>query len=40
VRELEKDVEEAQKQLGREAEKTNFFVYVLHVRYFQTTALL
>jgi hypoxanthine phosphoribosyltransferase len=33
VRELEKDVEAAQKQLGREGEKTNFFVYVLHVRY-------
>lgn len=32
VRELEKDVELAQKQLGRESEKTNFFVYVLHVR--------
>lgn len=32
VRELEKDVQEAQKQLGREGEKTNFFVYVLHVR--------
>jgi hypoxanthine phosphoribosyltransferase len=33
VRELEKDVELAQKQLGREGEKTNFFVYVLHVRH-------
>lgn len=32
VRELEKDVEQAQKQLGREGEKTNFFVFVLHVR--------
>jgi len=32
VRELEKDVELARKQLGRESEKTNFFVYVLHVR--------
>ena len=32
VRELEKDVEIAQKHLGREGEKTNFFVYVLHVR--------
>lgn len=31
VRELEKDVEIAQKQLGREGEKTNFFVFVLHV---------
>ena len=34
VRELEKDVQEAQKQLGREGEKTNFFVYVLHVRFY------
>lgn len=32
VRELQKDVETAQKQLGREGEKTNFFVFVLHVR--------
>ena len=31
VRELEKDVEQAQKQLGREGEKTNFFIFVLHV---------
>ncbi|OJJ84872.1 xanthine phosphoribosyltransferase [Aspergillus glaucus CBS 516.65] len=30
VRELQKDVETAQKQLGREGEKTNFFVFVLH----------
>lgn len=30
VRELQKDVETAQKQLGREDEKTNFFVFVLH----------
>ncbi|KAL4793788.1 phosphoribosyltransferase-like protein [Aspergillus venezuelensis] len=30
VRELQKDVELAQKQLGREDEKTNFFVFVLH----------
>lgn len=30
VRELQKDVETAQKQLGRESEKTNFFVFVLH----------
>ncbi|CAL5869373.1 uncharacterized protein PFLUO_LOCUS3602 [Penicillium psychrofluorescens] len=30
VRELQKDVELAQKHLGREAEKTNFFVFVLH----------
>lgn len=36
VRELEKDVQEAQKQLGREGEKTNFFVYVLHVRLVST----
>ena len=32
VRELQKDVLAAQKQLGREGEKTNFFVFVLHVR--------
>lgn len=31
VRELQKDVQAAQKQLGREGEKTNFFVFVLHV---------
>lgn len=31
VRELEKDVQLAQKQLGREGEKTNFFIFVLHV---------
>lgn len=31
VRELQKDVEQAQKQLGREGEKTDFFVFVLHV---------
>lgn len=31
VRELQKDVETAQKKLGREGEKTNFFVFVLHV---------
>ena len=31
VRELQKDVELAQKQLGREGEKTNFFIFVLHV---------
>ncbi|PWY69826.1 PRTase-like protein [Aspergillus sclerotioniger CBS 115572] len=30
VRELQKDVELAQKQLGREGEKTNFFIFVLH----------
>lgn len=33
VRELEKDVQQAQKQLGREGEKTNFFIFVLHVSY-------
>lgn len=31
VRELQKDVHDAQKKLGREGEKTNFFVFVLHV---------
>ena len=31
VRELQKDVQNAQKKLGREGEKTNFFVFVLHV---------
>lgn len=31
VRELEKDVQIAQKQLGREGEKTNFSIFVLHV---------
>lgn len=31
VRELQKDVEAAQKRLNREDEKTNFFVFVLHV---------
>lgn len=30
VRELQKDVEIAQKQLGREGEKTTFSVFVLH----------
>lgn len=30
VRELEKDVQEAQKQLGREGEKTQFSIFVLH----------
>ncbi|RJE27419.1 phosphoribosyltransferase [Aspergillus sclerotialis] len=30
VRELQKDLEAAQKQLGREGETTNFFVFVLH----------
>lgn len=31
VRELQKDVELAQKKLGRENEKTNFSIFVLHV---------
>lgn len=31
VRELEKDVHLAQKTLGREGEKTTFYVFVLHV---------
>ena len=31
VRELQKDVQTAQKKLGREHEKTSFFVFVLHV---------
>ncbi|KAJ4349745.1 hypoxanthine-guanine phosphoribosyltransferase [Didymosphaeria variabile] len=30
VKELEKDVIEAQKKLGRESEKTNFSIFVLH----------
>ncbi|EED18351.1 xanthine-guanine phosphoribosyl transferase Xpt1, putative [Talaromyces stipitatus ATCC 10500] len=30
VRELEKDVEQAQKSLGREGEKTTFSIFVLH----------
>jgi hypoxanthine phosphoribosyltransferase len=30
VRELEKDVETAVKKLGREGEKTNFSIFVLH----------
>ena len=30
VRELEKDVEAAVKKLGREGEKTNFSIFVLH----------
>lgn len=33
VRELQKDVETAQKQLGREGETTRFFIFVLHVCY-------
>jgi hypoxanthine phosphoribosyltransferase len=33
VRELEKDVELAQKSLGREGEKTTFSIFVLHVSY-------
>jgi hypoxanthine phosphoribosyltransferase len=32
VQELEKDVKEAAKKLGRPDEKTNFFIFVLHVR--------
>ncbi|KKA22048.1 Xanthine-guanine phosphoribosyl transferase Xpt1 [Rasamsonia emersonii CBS 393.64] len=31
VRELEKDVQLAQKNLGREGEKTTFYIFVLHV---------
>ena len=31
VRELEKDVEAASKQLGRTGEKTKFSIFVLHV---------
>ncbi|EZG07628.1 hypothetical protein H106_02917 [Trichophyton rubrum CBS 735.88] len=31
VRELEKDVKHAQKQLGRQGEKTTFSIFVLHV---------
>lgn len=31
VRELEKDVHQAQKELGREDEKTTFSIFVLHV---------
>ena len=30
VRELQKDVEEAQRKLGREGEKTTFSIFVLH----------
>lgn len=37
VRELQKDVEVAQKQLGREGEKTTFSIFVLHVRWAQYT---
>ncbi|KAI7975586.1 hypothetical protein EIK77_005952 [Talaromyces pinophilus] len=33
VRELEKDVELAQKSLGREGEKTTFSIFVLHVSF-------
>lgn len=32
VKELEKDVETARKQLGREGSKTRFSIFVLHVR--------
>jgi hypoxanthine phosphoribosyltransferase len=31
VRELENDVQTAQKHLGRETEKTTFTIFVLHV---------
>jgi uncharacterized protein len=31
VRELEKDVADVTKRLGRESEKTNFSIFVLHV---------
>lgn len=31
VRELQKDVQAAQKELGREGEKTTFAIFVLHV---------
>jgi hypoxanthine phosphoribosyltransferase len=36
VRELEKDVELAQKSLGREGEKTTFSIFVLHVSFLST----
>ena len=32
VKELEKDVETARQKLGRSDEKTNFSIFVLHVR--------
>ena len=32
VKELEKDVETARKQLGGDAPKTNFSIFVVHVR--------
>lgn len=35
VKELQKDVETAREKLGREGEKTTFFVFVLHVRLLQ-----
>lgn len=35
VKELEKDVETARERLGREGEKTRFFIFVLHVRLLQ-----
>jgi hypoxanthine phosphoribosyltransferase len=38
VRELQKDVEIAQKHLGREAEKTTFSIFVLHVSRCATSA--
>lgn len=33
VQELAKDVEEAAKKLGRSGEKTNFYIFVLHVSF-------
>lgn len=33
VQELEKDVKEAAAALGRPDEKTNFFIFVLHVSF-------
>ena len=34
VKELQKDVEAASQKLGRTGEKTNFSIFVLHVRIF------
>ena len=33
VRELEKDVKDVSQKLGRSDEKTNFFIFVLHVSF-------
>lgn len=33
VRELEKDVKDVSERLGRAGEKTNFFIFVLHVSF-------